>query len=51
MAREHNVSRARTGTWPQRSKTLLPPESVGLPPALLADMPCVNTLDTTMEHS
>jgi hypothetical protein len=50
MAREHNLSRAKTGTRPQRSKTLLPHESVGLPPALLADTPCVNALDTTMEH-
>jgi hypothetical protein len=50
MARAHNLNRARTGTWPQRSKTLLPLKASGC--HRLCSPTChVNTLDMTREHS
>jgi hypothetical protein len=50
MARAHNLNRARTGTWPQRSKTLLPLKASGC--HRLCSPTCHgNTLDTTMEQS
>ena len=50
MARAHNLSRARTGTWPHKSKTLLALKASG--GHRLCSPTCHgNTLDTTMEQS